>query len=82
VGAVNRPVCEMAAPVDTDQVTPCGAAAGATIAVHWLVPPDGIGVGQVAVTDATVGGGGASTVTGNDPDTVGAVVLVAATITI
>jgi len=72
----------MDAPVEADQVRVCGAAAGATVAVHWLVPPDGIGVAQVTVTDVTVGGGGASIVTVNDPETVGAAALVAVTITV
>jgi hypothetical protein len=58
VGAVNKPVCEIDAPGDTDQVTPCGAAAGATLAEHWLVPPDEIGVAQVTVTEVTAGGSG------------------------
>ena len=81
MGAVNRPVCEMDAPAEADQVKVCGAPVGATVAVHWLVPPDGIGVAQVTVTEATGGGGVASTVTVNDPDTVGAAALVAVTIT-
>jgi hypothetical protein len=72
----------MEAPVEADQVRVCGAPAGVTVAVHWLVPPDGIGVAQVTVTDATGGGGDASTVTVNDPETVGAVALVAVTITV
>jgi hypothetical protein len=55
VGAVNKPVCEIDAPADTDQVTPCGAAAGATLAEHWLVAPDEIGVAQVTVTEVTSG---------------------------
>jgi hypothetical protein len=81
-GAVNRPVCEMDAPVEADQVKVCGAPAGATVAVHWLVPADGTGVAQVTVTEVTAGGDGASTVTVNDPDTVGAAALVAVTITV
>jgi hypothetical protein len=70
----------MDAPVDADQVTPCGAPTGATIAEHWLVPPDRTGVEQVTVTEAATGGGGASTVTINDPEIVGAVALVAVTV--
>jgi len=69
VGAVNKPVCEIDAPADTDQVTPCGAAAGATVAEHWLVAPDDIGVAQVTVTEVTAGGGGGVMLTITAPDT-------------
>lgn len=69
MGAVNKPVCEIDAPADTDQVTLCGAAGGATLAKHWLVAADEIGVGQVTVTEVTAGGGGGVMLTITAPGT-------------
>ena len=80
MGAVNKPACEIDAPGDTDQVTPCGAAAGATLAEHWLVPPDEIGVAQVTVTEVTAGGGGGVMLTITAPCTEPST-LVAVTVT-
>ena len=69
MGAVNKPVCEIDAPADTDQVTTCGAPAGATLAEHWLVAPDEIGVAQVTVTEVTAGGAGGVMLTITAPRT-------------
>ena len=80
MGAVNKPVCEIDAPADTDQVTPCDAAAGVTLAEHWLVAADEIGVAQVTVTEVTAGGGVGVMLTIADPCTEPST-LVAVTVT-